>query len=126
MICARIQGELDDKCGKRYAGADETWLCINQYAPLSDAKSVEECVKTLKVAAKHQFVRIYLTYTAPTHEGADTTQCRFSSENPLPRLADCAMPLLFQSAPTVLPLPQALYLFFKKISSPHATLTRYS
>ena len=69
MICARIQGELDDKCGKKYASADETWLCINQYAPLSDAKSVEVCVKTLKVAAKHEFARIYLTYTAPTHEG---------------------------------------------------------
>jgi hypothetical protein len=69
MICGRIQAELDDKCGKTYGGVDETWLCIEQDAALSDAKSTEKCVKTLRVPAAHKFARIYLTYDAPLHDG---------------------------------------------------------
>lgn len=73
-ICERTQAELEDKCSKTYAGVDETWLCINQDAPLSDAASVAECVRNLKVPAKHNFARIYLTYTAPLHEDGAYTE----------------------------------------------------
>jgi hypothetical protein len=68
MICETIQEELENKCGKTYEGAAEIWLCINMLAPLSDAASVAECLKNLKVPEKHGFARIYLTYTAPEHE----------------------------------------------------------
>lgn len=69
MICETVQEELEDKCGKTYEGAAEIWLCINMLAPLSDAASVAECLKNLTVPEKHGFSRIYLTYTAPEHEG---------------------------------------------------------
>ena len=73
LICEKVQAELNDKCGRRYAGTDEMWLCINQQAPLSDAKSVEQCVKKLKIPPGHKFTRIYLTYTAPLGEGGGYT-----------------------------------------------------
>lgn len=72
-ICESVQNELEKKCRKTYAGSDERWLCINQDALLSDAMSVDACVKNLRVPAKHQFARIYLTYTAPVHEGGRYT-----------------------------------------------------
>jgi hypothetical protein len=75
-ICERIQKELEKKCRKSYAGVDEKWLCVNQDALLSDARSVAECAKSLRVPAQHEFARIYITYTAPVHEGGKYTAVR--------------------------------------------------
>lgn len=61
-ICERVQQEIYDKCGKRYMGADEFWLCIEQRAPLSEDTSIRECVESLTVPEGHQFTRLYLTY----------------------------------------------------------------
>jgi hypothetical protein len=78
MICETVQEQLEDKCSKIYAGADEIWLCINVIAALSDAKSVAECVKQLEIPAGHKFARIYLSYIAPEHEGTKYTVVRLS------------------------------------------------
>ena len=71
LICDRVQAELIDKCAKRYTGADRVWLCIHQEAPLNDRASVTECVQRLRVPTTHGFETIYLTYTAPMHEGGN-------------------------------------------------------
>ena len=76
LICDRVRAEIEDKCSKAYSGADETWLCINLNAALSDAQSVATCAKEPRVPPKHGFARIYLTYTAPEHEGGKYTAIR--------------------------------------------------
>lgn len=68
-ICEKVQKELEKKSLKVYAGVSRTWLCINQDAALSDATSVAECVKNVRIPGNHPFARIYLSYTAPVHEG---------------------------------------------------------
>jgi len=70
LICKRIQQEITDKCGKKYS-AGEIWLCIEQRAALSDAKSIEACLGTLNVPSGHGFAHIYLTYQAPLHDGGE-------------------------------------------------------
>lgn len=67
-ICERIQKELEKKCRKTYAGVNQKWLCINQDAALSDAVSVAECIKSLRVPEMHEFTRIYLSYIPPNYE----------------------------------------------------------
>lgn len=76
LICDRVQDELEDKCGKTYTGTDDTWLCVNLDAPLSDACSVAACAKKLHLPERHGFARIYLTYAAPEHEGGSYTAIR--------------------------------------------------
>jgi hypothetical protein len=68
LICARVQRELDDKCLMRYGGVHESWLCIEQRAELSDARSVRECTERLRMPAS-AFARIFILYLAPVHEG---------------------------------------------------------
>jgi len=79
-ICERLQAELDDKCQKTYAGVDEAWLCIDQYAPLSDAKSTEDCAKRLRLPEGNKFARIYLTYAAPLNECGDYKALRMCGD----------------------------------------------
>jgi len=69
LICRKVQKELDDKCAKQYQGTDETWLCIQQIAALSNAKSVKDCVASLKIPSGHHFAQIHLLYLAPADEG---------------------------------------------------------
>jgi hypothetical protein len=69
LICRKIQHELDDKCTKRYVGTDEVWLCVEQRAPLSDAKSVAQCLQQLTIPEHPGFTRLLLFYLAPTHDG---------------------------------------------------------
>ena len=60
MICKSVQEAIDKKCGKTYSGTDETWLCVEQDAPLSDSASTAECAKNLEVPQKSPFGKIYL------------------------------------------------------------------
>lgn len=62
LICERVQGELVDKCRRRYSGVVHVWLCIKRHAPLDDREAVEACIGTLTVPTKHAFDAIYVTY----------------------------------------------------------------
>jgi hypothetical protein len=59
-ICESMQENLDAKCSKKYCGADETWLCINVDASLTELECLKECVDNLDVS-ENQFARIYVT-----------------------------------------------------------------
>lgn len=68
LICRQIQQELNDKCEKRYVGTDESWLCIEQRAPLSDAQSTAECIEQLRIPPSG-FAKTFIFYLAPDHDG---------------------------------------------------------
>ncbi len=59
-ICESIQEALDVKCAKEYSGTDETWLCINADAALTELESIKDCIDNLDVP-ENQFERIYVT-----------------------------------------------------------------
>ena len=63
-ICESIQENLDAKCAKKYSGTDETWLCINADAALTELECIKECVDNLDMP-ENQFVRIYVTVSDP-------------------------------------------------------------
>jgi len=69
LVCEKVQHEIDDKGDKRYVGADEIWLCVEQRAPLSDEASVASCVKQLVIPGGHRFAKIYIVYLAPLSDG---------------------------------------------------------
>lgn len=73
LICRKVQHEIDDKCGKRYGGADEIWLCVEQRAPLSDAQSVAACVKQLRIPEGNHFAKIHIFYLASLKDGGAYT-----------------------------------------------------
>jgi hypothetical protein len=63
-ICESIQENLDPKCAKKYSGTDETWLCINADAALTELECIKECVDNLEVP-ENQFARIYVAVSNP-------------------------------------------------------------
>lgn len=67
-ICESIQDALYEKCAKKYSGTDETWLCINADAALTEMAVIEECVKDLEVP-ENPFTRIFVTVHKLESEG---------------------------------------------------------
>jgi hypothetical protein len=59
-ICESIQKNLDAKCARKYTGADETWLCINVDAFLTDMTVLQECIENLEVPKKNHFTKIFV------------------------------------------------------------------
>ncbi len=64
VICSRIQGELNDKCSKRYSGTDRVWLCVEARAPLGDDGSFQGCAAQISLPT-HSFEKIFLFYFSP-------------------------------------------------------------
>lgn len=63
-ICEKIQERLDEKCSKKYSGTDETWLCINADATLTELESLKKCFANL-VVPENKFACIYVTVSKP-------------------------------------------------------------
>jgi hypothetical protein len=66
-MCDAINKCLDEKCKKEYSGADETWLCIDADATITESAVIEKCVKSLK-APKHGFTRLFVTQRKSANE----------------------------------------------------------
>lgn len=45
LICRRVQNQIQVKFGKKYAGTETTWLCIQVRDPLVDRRSLTECAE---------------------------------------------------------------------------------
>jgi len=69
MMCERIQRGINDKCGKTYKNTSKVILLIEENAPLSDEKSIKNCLSNLVVPEQHTFSEIYLLHSSPMHEG---------------------------------------------------------
>ena len=63
-ICESIQENLNAKCAKKYSGTDETWLCLNVDAALTELDCLKECIDNLDVP-ENQFARIHVTVNRP-------------------------------------------------------------
>ena len=75
-MCDAIKECLEEKCKKAYSGADETWLCINADATITESAVIEKCVKSLKVP-KHGFTRLFVTQRKSANEGGGSTVIEF-------------------------------------------------
>lgn len=71
LMRRRIENEIKEKCSKKYCGAKEIWLCIQETADLSDERTIRNWLQSIKIPEKHYFDAIYLLHHAPTHEGGD-------------------------------------------------------
>jgi hypothetical protein len=67
-ICEAIQECLNEKSKKVYSGTDETWLCIDADAALTETTIIHECLKRLDML-KHNFKHIYVTVRKSENEG---------------------------------------------------------
>jgi len=68
-ICESIKVNLKEKCTKKYSGTDETWLCINVEAGITEMEVIEECVDNLEAPQGHPFVKIFVTMRKSDAEG---------------------------------------------------------
>jgi hypothetical protein len=67
-MCDPIKECVEEKCKKVYSGADETWLCINADATITESAVIEKCAKSLKIP-KHGFTRLFVTQRKSANEG---------------------------------------------------------
>ena len=67
-MCDAIKKRLDEKCKKTYSGADQTWLCIEADATITELATIEQCVKELAVP-EHSFARVFVLARLSTSEG---------------------------------------------------------
>ena len=75
-ICDAIKDCLDEKCKKAYSGADETWLCIDVDAVLTESAIIKECVKGLAVPS-HGFARLFAMIRKSDNEGGGVDVIEF-------------------------------------------------
>lgn len=70
LLCSSIQETLKEKSIKsyKYSGVDEVWLCIEEQSPVSDIKSITDCINGIKVE-KNRFHHIYILQHSPLHDG---------------------------------------------------------
>ena len=76
LICEAIQDCLNEKSEKVYSGTDETWLCIDADAPLTESAIIEECIKNLAVP-KHGFARLFVSLRLSENEGGGVKVIEF-------------------------------------------------
>jgi hypothetical protein len=60
---------LDEKCDKDYSGTDETWLCINVDAAITEIEIIEDFIGNELEIRDNDFDRIYVTVRKPEAEG---------------------------------------------------------
>ena len=60
-ICESIKENLNQKCAKKYSATDETWLCINVEAGITEMAVIVGCIDSLEVPENHVFSKIFVT-----------------------------------------------------------------